>query len=99
MRNTRSKRQADRWLREIAAFDQEECNNREQLDQMQQKLRKACQLELTSRQREIVELYFFSGEEVSISAIARQLGIHRSTASRTLQRALARLHSHLRYGW
>lgn len=99
MRNTRSKRQADRWLREIASFDQEECDNREQLERMRQKLRRACQLELTSRQREIVELYFFSGEEVSISDIARQLGIHRSTASRTLQRALARLHSHLRYGW
>ena len=41
--------------------------------------------ELTDRQRQLVELYYFEGE--NIPTIAKRLGINRSTVSRGLKRA------------
>ena len=81
------------WMTESAG------NNSEQMLMMCRKLRTACRQELTPRQREIVELYFFSGKKTTMTRVARQLGIHRTTVSRTLKRAMRRLRNHLRYAW
>lgn len=81
------------WMAETAG------SNSEQVHLMCRKLQTACRQELTPRQREIVELYFFSGKKTTITDVARQLGIDRSTVSRTLKRAMRRLRNHLRYAW
>ena len=81
------------WLAETAG------NNSEQLLLMRRKLRTACRQELTPRQREVVELYFFSGKKTTLTRVANQLGVDRSTVSRTLKRAMRRLRNHLRYAW
>ena len=54
------------------------------------------ELELTPRQRQMVELYY--DQEMNTTAIAQLLGVQRSTVSRTLRRARARLYQFLRYG-
>lgn len=81
------------WVTDSAA------SNSEQMLLMRRKLRTACRQELTPRQREIVELYFFSGQKRTLTEVADQLGLDRSTVSRTLKRAMSRLRNHLRYAW
>ena len=51
--------------------------------------------ELSPRQRQILEAYYF--ENCRPSQIARQLGVHRSTVTRTLHRAENRLRRFLTY--
>ena len=51
--------------------------------------------ELTPRQKQVLDLYFF--EEKSPVQIARELEIHRSTALRTLRRAENRVRRFLQY--
>ena len=58
-------------------------------------LRRAREQELTPRQRQTLELYFDQG--MTIPQIARELGVNRSTVSRTLRRAKNRLYRCLRY--
>lgn len=70
-------------------------DNSEQLERLRRNLRTARETELTPRQKEIVHLYFDQG--LSISEIARQEGVHKSSVSRTLHRARDRLKSHLQY--
>ena len=71
--------------------------NSEQMASVRRKLRAACRQDLTPRQREIVELYFFSGKKQTLTQVADQLGLDRSTVSRTLKRAMGRLRNRLRY--
>ena len=70
-------------------------DNDEQLERLRRNLRRAMEMELTPRQREIVQLHFDCG--LSVSEIARQEGVQKSTVSRTLKRARERLKSHLQY--
>ena len=100
MTSTSSKRYRIPRSTDLAAWMTESAgNNSEQMLMMCRKLRTACRQELTPRQREIVELYFFSGKKTTMTRVARQLGIHRTTVSRTLKRAMRRLRNHLRYAW
>ena len=55
----------------------------------------AVQQELTPRQREILQLRFTGG--MSVSDIAQQLGVNKSTVSRSLARSMERLYKSLRY--
>ncbi len=70
-------------------------NNARRLRRAQRQLRQAMARELTERQAQVVELHFF--QQMSQSDIARELGVHPSTVSRTLHRATLRLHRVLRY--
>ena len=81
------------WMAESAE------HNSEQMLLMRRKLRTACRQELTPRQQELVELYFFSGKKRTQTQVANQLGLAPSTVSRTLKRAMSRLRNHLRYAW
>ena len=100
MTSTSSKRYRIPRSTELTAWMTESAgNNSEQVLLMCRKLRTACRQELTPRQREIVELYFFGGGKTTMTRVARQLGIDRSTVSRTLKRAMRRLRNHLRYAW
>lgn len=79
----------NRWLQEDAE------DNSQQLRRLRQKLRQAREAELTPRQRQILSMRY--EQQLSPAQIARELGVHRSTVSRTLHRAQARLHHYLQY--
>ncbi|MBQ8830268.1 MAG: sigma-70 family RNA polymerase sigma factor [Oscillospiraceae bacterium] len=59
-------------------------------------LRRAMESELTPRQMQIMKLYFLEG--VKMHEIAEELGLNKSTVSRTLSRGKLRLQRCLKYG-
>lgn len=77
------------WLRENGE------DNALRLERLRRNLRQARVLELTPRQREMLELYY--DRELTVCEIARQLGVCPSTVSRTLRRARERLRRCLQY--
>lgn len=60
-----------------------------------QRLRQIMQRELSPRQRQSVEAYYF--ENKTMERIAREQGVNRSTVSRTLRRAMNNLQRFLQY--
>lgn len=68
-----------------------EHTNRRQLEEYRRFLHRAIATQLTQRQRQILCLYYFDG--CSMPEIAQQLGIHKSSVSRTIRTALDRLTS------
>jgi RNA polymerase sigma-70 factor (ECF subfamily) len=79
-----------RWLLQNAG------DNSERLERLRRNLRTARETELTPRQRQMLQLYY--DQELSMPAIARELGVSVSCVSRTIRRALERLERCLRYG-
>ena len=77
------------WLRENGE------DNSLRLERLRRNLRQAREQELTPRQRRVLELRY--EQEMSVTAIARYLGVHPSTVSRTLRRARERLYHYLQY--
>lgn len=59
------------------------------------RVKKVIEEELSACQREVMIAYYF--QEQSIPAIARERGVNKSTVSRTLKRAEARLRMFLKY--
>ena len=59
------------------------------------RIRRAIEQELTTPQREILLAYHIQGK--TISRIAAERGVHKSTVSRTLKRAEDKLHRYLKY--
>ena len=84
------------WAGDMTVWLQENSgDNREQLDRLLRNLRKARTQELTPRQQQILEMRF--EQNMSGAEIARELGLNRSTVSRTLRRAQERLRRCLQY--
>ena len=77
------------WLRENAD------DNQEQMERLLRNLRKARVQELTPRQQQMLSMRF--EQNMSGAEIARELGLNRSTGSRTLRRAQERLRRCLQY--
>ena len=77
------------WLRENAN------DNQEQIQRLLRNLRKARIQELTPRQQQMLSMRF--EQNMSGAEIARELGLNRSTVSRTLRRAQERLRRCLQY--
>lgn len=71
-------------------------DNREQINRLKRNLTHALRQDITRRQREYMMLYY--GQGMSMEAIARQMGVNKSTVSRTLKRGRQRLFRCLRYG-
>ena len=87
----------DEMERYVGRPDREEVSsNRPQLDRAAALLKTLIAKELTPRQREYMMLYY--GKNMSMEAIARQMGVNKSTVSRTLKRGRQRLYRCLRYG-
>ena len=87
---------ASEWIGDLTVWNrQNAADNSERLERLRRNLRQAREQELTPRQRQLVDLYFDQG--MNIPQIARELGLNRSTVSRTLRRAKARLYRCLRY--
>ena len=63
--------------------------------QQMQRLQNMIRHGLTPLQRETLLAFYF--QEQSISAIARERNVHRSTVSRTLRRAEKRLKQYLKF--
>ena len=70
-------------------------DNSERLDRLAHYLPLAVTEELTPRQKQLVEMYYYDGK--NITAIAQELAVNKSTVTRTLQRARDRLRRSLRY--
>ena len=70
-------------------------DNSEAIARLRRNLRRVRREELTSRQAEMLHLYYDLGR--SMPRIAQELGVNKSTVSRTLARARARLKRYLRY--
>lgn len=97
MRDTRFDSRSSEWIGDLAVWKrQNDPDNAEQLERLRRNLRQAREQELTPRQRQVVALYYDRG--LTIPQIAGQLGVNRSTVSRTLRRARARLFRFLQYG-
>ena len=96
-RKTSKRGRPDQWAGDLPAWLRENApDNDEQLSRLRRNLRDARLRELTPRQRQMVELYY--DQQMNTTAIAQLLGVQRSTVSRTLRRARARLYQFLRYG-
>ncbi len=53
--------------------------------------------ELTERQKKYIEMYFFKG--LNTVQIAQELGVNKSTVSRTIMRAKNRISRSMKYGF
>ena len=71
-------------------------DNRDQMNRLKRNLTHALRQDITARQREYMMLYY--GRGMSMEAIAKEMGVNKSTVSRTLKRGRQRLYRCLRYG-
>ncbi|MDE6456816.1 MAG: sigma-70 family RNA polymerase sigma factor [Dysosmobacter sp.] len=87
---------AGEWIGDLTVWTRQNAgDNSERLERLRRNLRQARERELTPRQRQLLELYYERG--MNIPQIAEELGLNRSTVSRTLRRARDRLYRCLRY--
>ena len=87
---------ASEWIGDLTVWTRQNAgDNSERLERLRRNLRQARERELTPRQRQLVSLYYDQG--MNIPQIAEELGLNRSTVSRTLRRARDRLYRCLRY--
>ena len=70
--------------------------NEKQLEYMKRSLEKAIKSDLTERQRQMVTEYYFDGK--SVTKLAEEYGLSKSTVSRHLSRSREKLKSTLKYG-
>lgn len=63
--------------------------NRREREEYRRFLYRAIKTQLTHRQTQVMLLYYFEGK--NITEIAQELGLNKSTVSRTLRRSLSRL--------
>lgn len=97
MRNTPFDTRASEWAGDLTVWLREHAeDNAEQLSRLKRNLRQAREQELTARQRQLLTMYYDQG--MTMPEIAQDLGLNRSTVSRTLRRARERLYRCLRYG-
>lgn len=71
-------------------------DNREQRSRLRQNLIRALQEDVTPHQRQALLLYYAEG--LNMREIGEQLGVDKSTISRTIKRGERRLRRCLRYG-
>lgn len=76
-------------------IQQESGDNSQRRQRLLHNLSRAITEELTPRQQEMLHLYYY--KRYTMAQIAAQLGVNKSTVSRTLQRARVRLHHILQY--
>lgn len=71
--------------------------NDEQIDRLKRNLTIAIDQDLTTRQRQMLSLYYFKG--YNMTQIGKELGVHKSVVSRTLSRAMIRIQRALKYSF
>ena len=70
-------------------------DNQDRIRRLLSTLPLAVHQELTPRQRQILQMRFTGG--MSVTAIAKELRLNKSTVSRSLNRSMERLYKSLRY--
>ena len=96
MKNTPFDTRSSEWVGDMTVWLSENGHDNDaQLERMRRSLRQARQQALTPRQREMLVMRY--EQNMSGSEIARELGLNRSTVSRTLRRARERLRRCLQY--
>ena len=70
-------------------------DNHQRLERLLRQLPVAVAEELTPRQQQLLRMFYYDGKTVTV--IARELDVNKSTVSRTLHRAQERLRKSLRY--
>ena len=70
-------------------------DNRLQIERLLRNLHMAVEQDLTDRQRQILRMRY--SQSMTVSSIARELGINKSTVSRTLSNSTMKLYRSLRY--
>lgn len=70
-------------------------DNSERMARLRKNLMTAVKDELTDRQKQVVDLFFFEG--MGVTQIGKELGLDKSTVSRTLKRAKNKLYRVLKY--
>ena len=89
-------RRDNECMGDLAAWERENGeDNSEQLERLRRNLRRVRSAELTPRQAQLLHLYYDLG--YSMSGIAGELGIDKSTVSRTISRGRERLKRYLQY--
>jgi len=89
-------RQDSGLLGDVAAWNRANSeDNSERIERLRRNLRLAQRVELTSRQAEMIHLYYDLG--YTQSQIAQELGVYKSSVSRTLKRGKERLKRYLKY--
>ncbi|MCI9605346.1 MAG: sigma-70 family RNA polymerase sigma factor [Oscillospiraceae bacterium] len=74
----------------------EENTNTQEMDRVKLALWRALHEDITEKQRQYLLLYY--GEGMNMGQIGRQMGVDKSTVSRTIKRGEERLRRCLRYG-
>lgn len=87
--SARSYGEMKQWLRVNAG------DNEGELRRLRRNLSTVRELELTPRQRLVLTMHYEQG--MRVTQIAAALGVNKSTVSRTISRAEARLKRYLRY--
>ena len=96
MKNTPYSRRNNEFEGDMAAYLRATAaDNDEMIARLKRNLRIARAEELTPRQAQVLRLYF--DEHMTMEAVGETLGVSKSTVSRTLSRATARLKKCLRY--
>lgn len=96
MRDTRFDTRSSEWLGDMTVWLRENGeDNSERLERLRRNLRRAREQELTPCQRQVLDMHF--EQEMSVTQIARELGVNPSSVTRALQRAKERLRRYLQY--
>ena len=96
MRDTRFDARSSEWIGDMTVWLRDHAeDNSDQLERLRRNLRKARRQELTDRQAQVLAMYYDEG--LSVTAIARELELCKSTVSRTLRRGRERLKRYLQY--
>lgn len=96
MSNTRYKR-GDFYAADMAVYTREMAgDNSAEQTMLKKNLLRALAEDVSPRQRELLHLYY--SEQKTMAEIGKELGIDKSTVSRTIKRGEARLSRCLRYG-
>lgn len=86
------------FIGDMAAWRLENAeDNDEQLERLRRNLRKAREVELTPRQKQMLRMYYDEGK--SMTKIAMLLHVNKSTVSRTIARGRGRLRQCLKYSF
>ena len=98
MANTRYRR-GKMYAADMAVYSRQmsETNtNSSELSRLKRNLLRALQEDVTDRQRQVLLLYYAEG--MNMREIGEQIGVDKSTVSRTIKRGERRLQRCLRYG-
>jgi len=90
-------RRGQKYAADMASYTRQlNQDNSQEVSQLKRNLIRAMREDVTPRQRQTMTLYYVQG--LTMAEIGQQLGIDKSTVSRTIRRGELRLLRCLRYG-